>query len=73
VRRQLGGVKPQPPPEGHFPQAPSRQAQNTLVQVLLPGTINGPDQWAERTRRIEEVRRQPLIEHESKPDGEAIQ
>jgi hypothetical protein len=43
------------------------------VQVLLPGTINGPDQWAERTRRIEEVRRQPLIEHESKPDGEAIQ
>ena len=48
-------------------------AQNTLVQVLLPGTINDPDQWAERTRRIEESRRAPMIEHESKPDGEAIQ
>jgi hypothetical protein len=48
-------------------------AQNTLVQVLLPGTINDPDQWAERTRRIEEVRRQPLIEAAPAANGDDSQ
>jgi hypothetical protein len=45
----------------------------SLVTVVVPGTIADPDLWAERTRQIEESRRAPMIEHKGKPNGEAIQ
>jgi hypothetical protein len=44
----------------------------SLVTVVVPGTIADPDLWAERTRQIDESRRVPMIEHKGKPNGEAI-
>jgi hypothetical protein len=39
----------------------------SLVQIIVPQTIPNPDEWAARTRAIEEVRRTPLIEAVAEP------
>jgi hypothetical protein len=42
----------------------------SLVQVIVPGTVADPDQWAERTRAIEAERRAPLIEASPVANGD---